>query len=248
MSLGDWKTHLTGFFCSKGWIDFCLFGRESSGWFPISGCFQSGISVWKIIWKRCHDLFFQPLCGWWKLGRQRQSGAINAMGRCGIDARWDSWLCKKNPVSFYTISLYQVRFQPKLFNTLDELRMWKYPPHSLDYTNLLSRPTTVRCFFCWQGFCVTESVPGNRLKSSFQSGTTRGHRLESEGFECQVIIGNLSLKHGMLTRSELELNLGWNLFWRINIRAFLLSLRIHIGRQIVGILNDEVVLRYCFYC
>ena len=109
-------------------------------------------------------------------------------------------------------SLYQVRFQPKLFNTLDELRMWKYPPHSLDYTNLLSRPTTVRCFFCWQAFCVTKSVPGNRLKLSFQSGTTRGHRLESEGFECQVIIGNLSLKHGMLTRSELELNLGWNLF------------------------------------
>ena len=108
----------------------------------------------------------------------------------------------KESCFFLHNSLYQVRFQPKLFNTLDELRMWKYPPHSLDYTNLLSRPTAVRCFFCWQAFCVTESVPGNRLKLSFQSGTTRGHRLESEGFECQVILGNLFLKHGMLTRIE----------------------------------------------
>lgn len=101
------------------WLDFfvrrdgfvCLEGK-SSGWFPINGYFQSGISVWNNHLKWCHDLFFQPLCGWWKLGRQRQSGAINAMGRCGIDTRWDSWRCKRILFLFYTIACIKSDFNP----------------------------------------------------------------------------------------------------------------------------------------
>ena len=92
-------------------IFVCLEGK-SSGWFPISGYFQIGISVWNNHLKWCHDLFFQPLCGWWKLGRQRQSGAIHAMGRCGIDARWDSWRCKRILFLFYTIACIKSDFNP----------------------------------------------------------------------------------------------------------------------------------------
>lgn len=48
----------------------------------------------------------------------------------------------------------------------------------------------------------------------------------------------------------LEVNSNWTwggtCFEGLISRALLLSLRIHIGMEIVGILNDEVVSRYCF--
>ena len=98
---------------------------------------------------------------------------------------------QKDPVSLYTIACIKSDFNPS-FSILwmnwgcGNIRhiLWTIPTSwaGLQLSDV---------FFCWQAFCVTKSVPGNRLKLSFQSGTTRGHRLESEGFECQVIIGNL---------------------------------------------------------